>query len=144
MAIGSCLCGKIRVESTDEPVATGLCHCADCRKISGSLFTYSCMFKRTDIKITGNAKEIATTADSGNRIKNFFCPDCGTPLYAVKVVDSGEPSGILILRGGIFDDIEFLNKRRPSVEVFVRSRVSWVCPLAEVDQFDAAMPLPGR
>ena len=35
---GSCLCGKVRYSVKDAPIRIGLCHCADCRKESGSSF----------------------------------------------------------------------------------------------------------
>ncbi|KAB8202546.1 hypothetical protein BDV34DRAFT_215348 [Aspergillus parasiticus] len=54
-----------------------LCHCYDCRKLTGTLFTYSFVVHKADLKITGNPKEVAKRADSGNHIKNYFCSDCG-------------------------------------------------------------------
>ena len=32
---GSCLCGNIKIEFTDAPIKRILCHCLDCRKITG-------------------------------------------------------------------------------------------------------------
>lgn len=31
----SCLCGNIKIEFVDEPIKRILCHCLDCRKITG-------------------------------------------------------------------------------------------------------------
>jgi hypothetical protein len=62
----------------------GLCHCSDCRKITGSLYSYNFVVKRADLKIIGSPKELAKIADSGTHIKNYFCADCGvycTGLY---------------------------------------------------------------
>ncbi|CAI7611610.1 unnamed protein product [Penicillium discolor] len=80
MAIGVCFCGKIRIESTGEPVATGLCHCIDCRKLTGTLYTYSFIFKSAEIKISGNPKKSTKPAESGNIVENYFCSDCGAWL----------------------------------------------------------------
>ncbi|KAB8269748.1 hypothetical protein BDV30DRAFT_251093 [Aspergillus minisclerotigenes] len=77
MVVGGCFCGKIRVEYNGEPVISALCHCYDCRKLTGTLFTYSFVVHKADLKITGSPKEVAKRADSGNHIKNYFCPDCG-------------------------------------------------------------------
>jgi hypothetical protein len=54
-----------------------LCHCFDCRKLTGTLYTYNFVVKIADLKITGSPKEVAKTSDSGNHIKNYFCSDCG-------------------------------------------------------------------
>lgn len=97
MAVGGCFCGNVRVEYTGQPIKAvniitpstliircadpsqqALCHCSDCRKLTGTLFTYSFIVKNTDLKVTGSPKEVAKTADSGNHIKNYFCPDCGS------------------------------------------------------------------
>ncbi|KJK68762.1 Glutathione-dependent formaldehyde-activating enzyme [Aspergillus parasiticus SU-1] len=77
MVVGGCFCGNIRVEYNGEPIISALCHCYDCRKLTGTLFTYSFVVHKADLKITGNPKEVAKRADSGNHIKNYFCSDCG-------------------------------------------------------------------
>jgi len=33
--------------------------------------------------VTGEPKEIVKTADSGNMVKNYFCPDCGEFLVII-------------------------------------------------------------
>lgn len=58
----------------------GLCHCTDCRKLTGSLYTYSLIFKSAEIKISGNPKKITKPAESGNIVENYFCSSCGTWL----------------------------------------------------------------
>lgn len=98
MARGGCFCGKIQIEYIGQPVASvrlhcnyswditwkltcavhqGLCHCNDCRKQTGAVFSFCLIINRADLKITGSPKEVAKTADSGNSIKNYFCEDCG-------------------------------------------------------------------
>lgn len=37
---GGCACGAVRYEVRGEPTVVGLCHCADCRRESGSAFLY--------------------------------------------------------------------------------------------------------
>ena len=77
---GSCFCGAIRFAAEVDPKRVGICHCTDCRKLTGTLFTYSFVFTRADITIKGKPKEIAKSSDSGNKIKNYFCPDCGAQI----------------------------------------------------------------
>lgn len=36
---GSCLCGQVTYGPTTEPGPFGYCHCASCRKASGSAYT---------------------------------------------------------------------------------------------------------
>jgi hypothetical protein len=36
---GGCLCGKVRYSADADPISTALCHCHNCLKASGSVFT---------------------------------------------------------------------------------------------------------
>ncbi|KAL4805390.1 Mss4-like protein [Aspergillus unguis] len=140
MAVGGCFCGKIRYEYIGQPIASGLCHCDDCRKLTSTLFSYSIMINRADLKITGTPKEVAKTADSGNRMKNYFCGDCGTPIYGNRLESNGEPASIAMLRGATFDNPEVFKERKPVVEVYTEKRVSWLKPIEGAEQFEGMLP----
>ncbi|CEN61134.1 hypothetical protein ASPCAL07798 [Aspergillus calidoustus] len=137
MVLGSCYCGAIRIEYTGEPLRTALCHCTDCRKITGSAFTYNFVALRSDLHVSGKGtpKEVSKMADSGNRIVNHHCADCGTPLYGWKVAADGvsHKDEIVILRAGIFDD-EYLNRHRPDLEVYTKKRLEWVTTFEGAEQ----------
>ncbi|PYH92885.1 hypothetical protein BO71DRAFT_400200 [Aspergillus ellipticus CBS 707.79] len=141
MAVGGCFCGKVRVEYPGQPVAVGVCHCMDCRKLTGGLSTYNFVIKTADLKITGNAKEVAKTADSGNSVRNYFCPECGTSLYGRKINADGEPDEVTVVRAGIFDDAEILNEQKPQAELFTDRRLKWVDPIEGAAQFGGMLPL---
>ncbi|EAW08956.1 GFA family protein [Aspergillus clavatus NRRL 1] len=141
MATGGCFCGKIRVQYSGQPIKTALCHCVDCRKLTGALYTCSFVVKTVDLKISGSPKEIAKTSDSGNYIKNYFCSDCGTPLYGRKIHSSGVLDQVTIVRAGIFDDIDFLNQYKADAEIYNSSRVSWMSPIEGAEQFSGMPPL---
>ncbi|KAA8649329.1 GFA family protein [Aspergillus tanneri] len=142
MVVGGCFCGKIRVQYNGQPITSGLCHCSDCRKLSGTLYTYNFVVKSADLKITGSPKEVAKTSDSGNHIKNYFCSDCGTPLYGLRMKSSGVPDEITIVRAGIFDDIGVLNQYKPEAEIYINGRVRWIDSVEGADQFIGMPPLP--
>ena len=59
-----------------------LCHCTDCRKVSGSMFTTNLFVASHALTLTsGTPKTFSKKADSGNAIVSFFCGDCGTTLW---------------------------------------------------------------
>ncbi|EYE96829.1 GFA family protein [Aspergillus ruber CBS 135680] len=118
MAVGGCFCGKVRIKYNGQPLASGLCHCLDCRKLTGALYTYNYVVRSAELDISGSLKEVAKTSDSGNNIRNFFCPDCGTPLFGQKIKSDRDFNEITILRAGIFDDIQILNDRKPEAEIY--------------------------
>lgn len=50
-----------------------LCHCADCRKITGSTYSTNAIFPEDKFKVTkGTTKQHAKTADTGNTIISHF------------------------------------------------------------------------
>ncbi|KAJ5295360.1 hypothetical protein PENANT_c001G06111 [Penicillium antarcticum] len=140
MAVGGCSCGKIRITYSGQPIATGLCHCLDCRKLTGGPFSYNFIIKAADLKVTGSPKELAKTSDSGNDIKNYFCPDCGTPLFGRKT-NGGQADDVTVLRAGIFDDIGILDERKPDVEIYTISRLKWLAPVEGAHQFSGMFSL---
>jgi Glutathione-dependent formaldehyde-activating enzyme len=51
---GGCLCGAVRYTVRGEPVHVGRCHCADCRKESGSAFTVYAQWPIEACEVTGD------------------------------------------------------------------------------------------
>ncbi|CAI7581346.1 unnamed protein product [Penicillium bialowiezense] len=135
MPVGGCFCGKVRVNLNGPPMTSGLCYCDDCRKLTGAPFTYNFIANFSNITITGTPKEVAKSADSGNEIKNYFCPDCGTPLYGRKINEDGEPDETTIIRAGIFDDGRIVMERKPDAEIFTERRPQWINPIEGAAQF---------
>lgn len=76
MAKGSCLCGDVTFETASDPFGTSVCHCSQCRKMSGHLWA-SGNVPDADLTITGPVAwyEASTTARRG------FCPRCGSSLF---------------------------------------------------------------
>ncbi|KIV95677.1 hypothetical protein PV10_03301 [Exophiala mesophila] len=126
MPTGSCFCGNIKIEYSGEPAMTALCHCSDCRKISGGNYSNNIVVPSANFSITsGKPKEISKTADSGKSITSGFCPDCGTTLF--RYGDSfGGVDGMRIIKAGILDDVNVINSIKPGAELFSNERVSWV------------------
>ncbi|MBB2750990.1 UNVERIFIED_ORG: hypothetical protein GGI57_001668 [Rhizobium aethiopicum] len=72
---GSCLCGAVAHRVEGEPLRVGLCHCADCRKSSGSAFVFFAVWPRLAFSHSG---EIATFSGRS------FCPACGSRLFCLQ------------------------------------------------------------
>ncbi|GAA6164557.1 GFA family protein [Pelagimonas sp. KU-00592-HH] len=73
---GSCLCGDITYETAAQPQGASMCHCSQCRKQSGGVWS-SAYVAETDLKISGPVQwfEASKTAKRG------LCPRCGSFLF---------------------------------------------------------------
>jgi hypothetical protein len=80
---GSCQCGGITFEAEVDPKQVNICHCTDCQAFSGSAFRIGIAAPAKDFKLkSGKPKTYITTAETGAKRAQVFCPDCGTHLYA--------------------------------------------------------------
>ena len=114
-----------------------ICHCLDCRKISGS--TYSTNLRvpaGAGFRVTaGAARTVAKTADTtGNTVTSHFCGDCGSTLFRTGPTFG---DGVTIVKAGVMDDPAALDHARPAVELFVGHRVAWVPELPDTQKLPA-------
>ena len=103
VATGGCLCGKVRYAILGEPTYVYYCHCAMCRKASGSVAGTWLTVKVEDFQIindvplsplksTPNASRLSPSASShlrtyrsSDRFVRKFCWHCGSHIYFSRV-----------------------------------------------------------
>ncbi len=97
---GRCYCGKINYEF-EEPIHTQiLCHCRECRYLSGGEANASIVISEKKFRVTkGTLKTYAREDLEKPRIR-FFCGDCGTHIC----VKSPPRPGMLVLKVGTLND----------------------------------------
>ena len=105
---GGCVCGAVRYIVRGEPFHVGRCHCADCRKRSGSTYTIYGQWPLDAFESTG---EYATYDHDS------FCPRCGSRLFLL------DPEGVEIQLGSL-DDAPF--ELRPQAELWIKRREPWI------------------
>ncbi|NRP26305.1 hypothetical protein XMM379_003019 [Aliiroseovarius sp. xm-m-379] len=76
MIRGSCLCGAIHFETDAKPKGASMCHCSQCRKQSGGIWS-SAQVPVQEITITGPVSwyQASPQANRGS------CPTCGAFLF---------------------------------------------------------------
>jgi hypothetical protein len=116
---GGCLCGKIRYGVTGEPTLVGVCHCNDCRKFSGSAFSFLVAIDRGAFELRGTLKTYRSIAESGRPILRSFCPDCGSSI----VEESASHPGHMIVNAGTLDLPTSLS---PSIELYTENALPWI------------------
>lgn len=116
---GGCLCGRVRYEVTGAIGAAGVCHCADCRRVTGGAFHVGVRVETGRFRlVTGAPRGFTKRADSGRELTRHFCADCGSPIHTSS---SGHP-GHVFVKAGSFDDPTVIE---PGYETWVESRVAW-------------------
>jgi hypothetical protein len=76
MIKGSCLCGDIHFETAADPQGASMCHCSQCRKQSGGIWS-SAHVADSDLTITGPVSWYAAS----DLAKRGSCPRCGSYLF---------------------------------------------------------------
>lgn len=76
MLRGSCLCGDITFLVSGTPLGASMCHCGQCRKQSGGVWS-SAFVPETDLTISGDVAWYA----SSDVAKRGSCPRCGAFLF---------------------------------------------------------------
>ena len=118
---GGCLCGAVRYSVRGDPVHVRRCHCADCRKESGSAFSVYAQWPVEAFEMSG---EISSYDGRG------FCARCGSRL-----LDTADPGNTLIeIRIGSLDEAPF--ELKPQSEIWVKRRESWIPPIQGAAQHD--------
>jgi hypothetical protein len=123
---GGCCCGAVRYEISAEPLGGINCHCRTCQKSVGAAYLPAMFVPAAALTITGNYKEYATTAASGNTVYRGFCPECGSSLFGK---NSGFPD-VRPISAATLDDPSIFH---PTKNVWVAEAQPWDC-------MDAALP----
>lgn len=122
---GQCHCGAVQLCAEVQPSLVFVCHCNDCQVLTGSAFRVVVPVVPGSLQVQGLVKGYARTADSGAVRWQFFCPECGTPLYAGTL--DGE--GMASVRVGVLAERDQLP---PTAQLWRRSAQRWMANLADV------------
>src|SRR5690606_41311104 len=115
---GSCHCGTIRYSVKGPALRIGLCHCADCRKESGSSFVTFAVWPSHAFESKG---EVTLAEGRG------FCARCGSRLF-------NPGKGEVEIRVGSLDMAP--TDLQPRYEIWTKRREDWLPPLPHAEQFE--------
>ena len=63
---GRCLCGQVHYTVTGDPAFSGICHCRNCQRYTGSAFETVVAFPSETIKVQGELNHTKTLAIRGS------------------------------------------------------------------------------
>ena len=122
---GSCHCGLISFTAEAEPARVVACHCTDCQVLSGAPFRVSVVAPMETLVVRGQPKTYIKVAESGNRRLQVFCPECGTPLFAM----APENATFVIIRLGCVKQRAHF---KPVLQLWQRSSMPWLSELHRI------------
>jgi hypothetical protein len=125
---GRCHCGRITFEAEVDPARVGICHCTDCQMLTGSAYRVTVQAPREHYVLRGEPRIYVKTADSGNRRRHAFCPDCGTPIYAA--ADDDAPATYSLRIGTLRQRAEL----PPQRQIWCDSAVPWSADLRAISR----------
>ncbi len=82
---GGCLCGSLRYEAVGEPLGSGHCYCADCRRASGSGFVPFMGFTAAAVRFSGEARQFRSKAANGGDAVRNRCSICMSLVFGGEI-----------------------------------------------------------
>lgn len=122
---GGCLCGKVRLEASGQPLRVGVCHCMDCRKHHGAVFHASAIFLSKAVTVSGE-----TSAYEGRH----FCGTCGSSVFS----RSGDEIEVHL------GSLDAPNQFVPTYELWTIRREAWLPPFAFAHHYERDRATPER
>lgn len=129
MANAQCACGALRLTLNEAPQLTALCHCFACQRRTGAPFSANAFYPHECVEISGPSTEFIRTADSGRKVRMYFCPTCGSTVYWRA---DASPSVIGVAVGSLSDP----DFAPPAMSVFEQSKHGWVTLDERVEHFE--------
>lgn len=83
MRTGHCHCKNVRFGLTGEPIEASLCHCAICRRLTGTAFAAWCEVSDRDFQWLAGQAGLASYRAT-DRLEIRFCATCGTTVLATR------------------------------------------------------------
>jgi hypothetical protein len=114
---GACLCGAVRFEIDGAFEHFYLCHCARCRKDTGSAHASNLFSSTAVLRWIDGESNVRQFALPGTLHARSFCATCGSALPSVQM-----NGALLVVPAGCLDgplDIA------PDAHLFVASRAAW-------------------
>jgi hypothetical protein len=117
MLTGGCLCGGVRFEVTEEPVAFTYCHCTRCQRRTGTAASAQARVAPESVRFLQGEELVKGWQPPDDGWEKSFCSNCGSQLFSKK------PDGtIWSVRMGAFDDPPAL---KPKHRQYVAYAANW-------------------
>ncbi len=130
---GSCLCGAVAFEVTDEPMLMQSCHCERCRRARGAAHGTNIFYKAEQFRWTRGSELVGEYKLPEARFHTVaFCRECGSALPKISA-----ERGIAIIPAGTLDTDAPM---RPQRHIFTNYKATWFQITDSIPQFPEGPP----
>jgi hypothetical protein len=130
---GSCLCGNVQFRIQGEFEGFYLCHCAYCRKDTGSAHAANLFFHGANIDWQSGADKITVHRLPSTEHVKSFCAVCGAAVPSVQM-----DGRLLVVPAGSLDTKV---DKKPNAHIFMSSKANWDEGLENIPMYEG-MPIP--
>ncbi|MBD3666563.1 MAG: GFA family protein [Kangiella sp.] len=125
---GSCLCGKVEFDISDNFDSFYLCHCSRCRKATGTAHGANLFATKATLNWLTGQELVKTFNLPDTRFTKSFCTECGSP------VPTEIKGKLVIVPAGCLDSSPSIN---PTAHIFCDHRATWEDKLSDTKRFSA-------
>ncbi len=118
MIKGACSCGGVEYGVEVELLMMYLCHCSECRKMSGSSYSTKGAVLDAQFNLLKGESNIKSFKKNETTTK-FFCFNCGSPIYS----QTKNVEGLTFIDCGLLDDDP---GKSVDTQCFYGSRAPWL------------------
>ena len=117
--VAPCNCGALTAQVSGELDAVVACNCTDCQRRTGSVVGVEAYYPAERVVVSGESKSWERDTASGKKLRQNFCPVCGSTVYFTAELKPG----VIGIAVGAFADKDIPKSMR---SVWEQSRHEWL------------------
>jgi len=127
---GACQCGQVMYVAKVQAQDVTICHCNDCQRLTGAAYRVTVTASRENFRLTsGHPTLYVKTAANGRRRMQYFCSNCGSPIYTSGEHEDANQVGI---RLGTITQRQDL---RPRAQFWCSTELSWAQDIRSLPRY---------
>ena len=117
---GSCLCGDISYEISQNVGDIAHCHCIKCRKAHGAAFSSVAKIEDQNFLLRDESQYLKSYESSEGKHRHF-CSNCGSQIYAKR-----DNTDFIILRLGTLNDESMVGSQyQETKHIWLAEKACW-------------------
>ncbi len=126
---GSCLCGKVSYQFSNDAMVFQYCHCSRCKKITGSAHASNMFVKPENFKwVHGDEFLRRYELPTAKYFSTSFCVNCGSSMPWL----SRSGKAVIVPAGSLDDDPQI----KPNQNIYYHDKASWYVSVDDLKKYD--------